>query len=44
MQNKGSTLNLNIKWKKSESLFFPEEKKLNVTVATVYHIKIIEAK
>ena len=44
VQNKGSTLNLNIKGKKSESLFFPQEKTLNVTVATVHHIKIIEAK
>ena len=49
MQNKGSTLNLNIKGKKSkskksESLFFPQEKTLNVPVATVHHIKIIEAK
>ena len=49
MQNKGSTLNLNIKGKKSkskksESLFFPQEKTLNVPVATVHQIKIIEAK
>ena len=45
MKNKGSTLNLNIKGKKSkskksESLFFPQEKTLNVTAATVHHSRI----
>ena len=45
MQNKGSTLNLNIKEKLyRKSLFLPEEKSLSVTVATVHHIKIFEAK